>query len=177
MLPKLNKKAETVPFTSKFFPQQILVLSCGENFMPMGYWTVISKEPFRFLLCMQVGNYTLNLLREHQEAALHFFDWEERDWIDHAGHLSGETSNKTEELGRTLIPAEKLTHTKLIDGAEIVFETVLSEELTGLSGTFALFVMDVVHVHGNKPPAKRKPVFYQSVKDFATIGETWKSNR
>ncbi len=177
MLPKLNKKADTAEFTSKFFPQQVLVLSCGENFMPMGYWTVISKEPFRFLLCMQVGNHTLNLLREYQEAALHFFPWEERDWIDAAGHLSGETTNKAEELQRTLIPAEKLIYTKLIEGAEIVFETVLSEELEGLSGTFALFVMDVVHVHGNKPPAKRKPIFYQSVKDFATVGETWKSSR
>ena len=59
----------------------------------------------------------------------------------------------------------------------MIFETVLSEELEGLSGTFALFVMDVVHVHGNKPPKKRKPIFYQSVKDFATVGETWKSTR
>ena len=177
MLPKLNKKADTVPFTSKFFPQQVLVLSCGENFIPMGYWTVISKEPFRFLLCMQVGNHSLKLLREIKEAGLHFFPWEDRDWIDAAGHLSGETTNKAEELRRTLIPAEKLTETKLIEGAEIVFETVLSEELEGLSGTFALFVMDVVHVHGNKPPKKRKPIFYQSVKDFVTTGETWKSSR
>lgn len=177
MLPKLNKKAETVPFTAKFFPQHILVLSCGTNFIPMGYWTVISKEPFRFLICMQVGNHTLKLVRQHKEAALHFFPWEDRDWIDHAGHLSGETTNKAEALGRTLLPADKLQHTKLVAGADVVFETTLSEELEGLSGTFALFVLDVIHVHGSKPPAKRKPIFYQSVKDFATIGEAWKSSR
>ncbi|MBN2044816.1 MAG: flavin reductase [Anaerolineales bacterium] len=177
MLPKLNKKTKTAEFTSKFFPQHILVLSCGANFIPMGYWTVVSKEPFRFLICMQVGNHSLKLLREHKEAGLHFFPWEERDWIDAAGHLSGETTNKAEVLGRTLVPAEKLKHTKLLKGADVVFETVLSEELEGLSGTFALFVMDVLHVHGNKPPQKRKPIFYQSVKDFATVGETWKSSR
>lgn len=177
MLPKLNKKAETAEFTSKFFPQHLLVCSVAENFIPMGYWTVISKEPFRFLLCMQTGNYTLKLLREHKEAALHFFPWEDREWIDHAGRISGETHNKAEELGRTLIQAEKLATTKLIQGADIVFETTLSEELEGLSGTFALFVMDVLHVHGHKPPKKRKPVFYQSVKDFATTGETWKSSQ
>jgi flavin reductase (DIM6/NTAB) family NADH-FMN oxidoreductase RutF len=177
MLPKLNKKAETSDFTSKFFPQHVLVLSVGENFIPMGYWTVISKEPFRFLICMQVGNHSLKLLREHKEAGLHFFPWEDRDWIDAAGHLSGEDTDKAKELGRTLIPAENLVITKLLEGADVVFETVLSEELEGLSGTFALFVMDVVHVHGSKPPKKRKPIFYQSVKDFATTGETWKSSR
>jgi flavin reductase (DIM6/NTAB) family NADH-FMN oxidoreductase RutF len=175
MLPRLNKKAKTAPFTAKFYPQQIVVLSVGDNFIPMGYWTVISKEPFRFLVCMQVGNHSLTLLREIKEAALHFFPWEEREWIYAAGNVSGASTNKAETLGRMLVPAEVLTRTKLLEGAEAVFETTLSEELEGLSGTFALFVLDVVHVHGNKPPAKRKPIFYQSLKDFATIGETWKA--
>jgi len=62
----------TAPFNTKFFPQHVLLLSTGENMMPMGYWTVISKEPFRFLICMQLGNYSLGLLREYKEAALHF---------------------------------------------------------------------------------------------------------
>ncbi len=175
MLPKVKTSQPTAPFTAKFFPQQILVLSCGENFMPMGYWTVISKEPFRFLICMQVGNHSLKLIRDIKEAALHFMPWEEREWIVEAGHLSADTINKAERLNQTLHPAEKLTQTKLLDGAEVIFECVVAEELENLSGTFALFVLDVVHVHGHKPPTKRKPIFYQSVKDFATVGETWKS--
>lgn len=177
MLPRVKTAAPTVPFSSKFFPQQILVLSCGENFMPMGYWTVISKEPFRFLICMQVGNHTLKLIRDLKEAALHFMPWEEREWIVEAGHLSGETSSKAEKLGRILIEAEKLKHTKLVEGADNIFECVVAEELEGLSGTFAPFVLDVVYVHGKVTPARRKPIFYQSVKDFATVGETWKSSK
>ena len=176
MLPKVNTSVQTAPFTAKFFPQQILLLSCGENFMPMGYWTVISKEPFRFLICMQVGNHSLKLIREIKEAALHFMPWEEREWIIEAGHLSGENDNKAEKLNRSLKPAEKLKTTKLLGKADTIFECVVAEELENLSGTFALFVLDVVHVHGNKPPKKRKPIFYQTVKDYATVGETWKSS-
>jgi flavin reductase (DIM6/NTAB) family NADH-FMN oxidoreductase RutF len=175
MLPNVKTAAPTVPFSTNFFPQQILLLSCGENFMPMGYWTVISKDPFRFLICMQVGNYTLKLLRELKEVALHFMPWEAREWIVEAGHLSGETTDKAEKLGRSLFPAEKLKQTRLVEGADNIFECVVVEELEGLSGTFAIFVLDVVHVHGKVSPAKRKPIFFQSVKDFATTGETWKS--
>jgi flavin reductase (DIM6/NTAB) family NADH-FMN oxidoreductase RutF len=175
MLPNVKTAAQTVPFSTKFFPQHILLLSCGENFMPMGYWTVISKDPFRFLICMQVGNYTLKLVRELKEVALHFMPWEEREWIVDAGHLSGEITDKAEKLGRTLLPAEKLKHTRLVEGADNIFECVVAEELEGLSGTFAIFILDVVHVHGKVAPAKRRPIFFQSVKDFATVGETWKS--
>ena len=57
----------SAPFDANFFPQQVLLLSVAENMMPMGYWTVISKEPFRFLICMQLGNYSLDLLRELNE--------------------------------------------------------------------------------------------------------------
>ncbi len=143
--------------------------------MPMGYWTVISKEPFRFLICMQVGNFTLSLIRENREAAIHFMPWSLREKVVEAGHVSGEKINKAETLGFVLKPADNLRTTKLVEGAEVIFECQVAEELAGLSGTFALFILDVVAVHGNKPPVKRSPIFYLSVKDFATIGERWKS--
>lgn len=56
-------------FNTKFFPQHLALLATGENFMPMGYWTVISKDPFRFLICMQLGNFSLELIRRNKEAA------------------------------------------------------------------------------------------------------------
>jgi flavin reductase (DIM6/NTAB) family NADH-FMN oxidoreductase RutF len=177
MLPKIKVTNETIPFSAKFFPQHILVASCGDNFFPMGYWTVISKEPFRFLVCVQVGNHSLKLIREIKEVGLHFFPWEEREWIVEAGHLSGENTSKADVLGQKLFVAEKLTTTCLLEGADIIFECKLAEELERLSGTFALFVLDVVHAHGHKLPAKRKPIFYQTVKDYATVGETWRSKK
>ena len=58
-----GKTVQTAKFDTRFFPQHLLLLSVGENLMPMGYWTVISKDPFRFLICMGVGNHSLLLLK------------------------------------------------------------------------------------------------------------------
>ena len=115
----------TAPFDTKFFPQHILLFSVGENMMPMGYWTVISKDPFRFLVCMQLGNYSLDLLRKHQEAALHFFPWKDREQVAKSGHISGRDGPKSERLGFKLLPAEKLQHTKLVEGFDSAYETVV----------------------------------------------------
>ena len=46
---------------------------------------------------------------------------------------------------------------------------------TGLSGEFALFVLDVVATHGTMRPMQRAPIFFLSLKDFATLGEKWKA--
>ena len=109
---------DTAPFNTKFFPQHVLLLSTGSNMMPMGYWTVISKEPFRFLVCMQLGNYSLGFLRKHREAALHFFPWSEREVVVKAGYISGRDGSKADRLGFHLLPAEVLTHTKLVEGRQ-----------------------------------------------------------
>jgi flavin reductase (DIM6/NTAB) family NADH-FMN oxidoreductase RutF len=95
-------------FNIKFFPQQVMLLSVAEYMMPMGYWTVISKEPFRFLICMQMGNYTFDLLKKYREAVLHFFPWSERQKIIKAGNISGRHENKAQKLGFELLPAKKI---------------------------------------------------------------------
>ncbi|HBX70170.1 MAG TPA: flavin reductase [Chloroflexi bacterium] len=163
----------SAPFDANFFPQQVLLLSVGENMMPMGYWTVISKEPFRFLICMQLGNYTLELLRQHREAALHCMPWSERERVIKAGHLSGRDGPKAPRLGFNLIPAAKLAHTQLVEGAHVTYETVVFQELEGLSHEFALFVLDVVATHGKISPLRRSPILFLSQKDFATLGEKY----
>jgi flavin reductase (DIM6/NTAB) family NADH-FMN oxidoreductase RutF len=170
----LNTPSETAPFNAKFFPQQVLLLTVRENMMPMGYWTVISKEPFRFLICMQLGNYTLELLRESGEAAIHFMPWSERERVAKAGHISGRDGPKAPRVGYNLIPAEKLQHTKLVEGADLVYETVVLQELEGLSHEFALFVLDVIAIHGDIGPMRRNPILYLSQKDFATLGDKYR---
>jgi flavin reductase (DIM6/NTAB) family NADH-FMN oxidoreductase RutF len=170
----LNTPTETAPFDAKFFPQQVLLLTVAENMMPMGYWTVISKEPFRFLICMQLGNYTLELLREHKEAAIQFMPWSDRERVVKAGHLSGRDGPKAPRVGYNLIPAEKLQHTKLVEGADVTYETVVLQELEGLSHEFALFVLDVVAASGDVGPMRRNPIFYLSQKDFGTLGEKYR---
>ncbi len=166
--------SETTPFNAKFFPQHVMLLTVGENMMPMGYWTVISKEPFRFLICMQLGNYTLDLLREHREAAIQFMPWSDRERVAKAGHLSGRDEPKAPRLGYNLIPAKKLQHTRLVEGANATYETVVLQELEGLSHEFAIFVLDVVATSGSVSPLRREPILYLSQKDFATTGEKYK---
>lgn len=166
--------APTNLFNTKFFPQHITLVSVGDNIMPMGYWTVISKEPFRFLICMQMGNYTFELIRKYHEAALHFFSWSEKEKVIKAGNISGRHENKAEKLGFKLQPAEKLAHTKIVAGADSHYETVVLQELEGLSREFGLFVLDVVAARGHILPKKRDPIMFLSNKDFATLGEKWR---
>ena len=170
----INPAQPSAPFDAKFFPQQVLLLSVGENMMPMGYWTVISKEPFRFLICMQLGNYSLELLREYGEAALHFMPWSDRERVAKAGHISGRDGPKAARLGFDLIPAKKLTHTKLVAGADLVYESVVLQELEGLSHEFALFALDVIATSGGVSPMRRDPILYLSQKDFARLGEKYR---
>ena len=158
-------------FAARYFPLHLGLLSVGENLMPMGNWMVISKEPFRFLLAMGVGNHSLTLLKKHKEAALQFMPWSERQRVVRAGHLSGREVEKAKLLGFTLLPAVKLQATRLVEGAESAFELVLNRELTNLSREFALFVMDVVHTHGSLEPLQTHPILYLSGEDFATLSD------
>lgn len=161
-------------FNTKFFPQHITLVTVADNMMPLGYWTVISKEPFRFLICMQMGNYTYDLLKLYREAILHFVPWCDRERVVKAGNISGRYENKAKKLGFELIPAERMEHTKMVAGADSAFETVVHQELEGLSREFGLFVLDVVATHGSILPKKREPILFLSGKDFATLGEKWR---
>ena len=162
---------QTEPFASKFFPLHLALLTVGENMMPMGYWTVVSKEPFRFLISMGVGNHTLTLLRKYREAALHFMPWSEREKVVRSGWLSGRDMNKAERLGFRLSPAKMLDHTSLIEGADTIFELKVFKELEGLSREFVPYVLDVVAIHGQR---HQDPILFLSRKEFATLGEQWR---
>ena len=167
-------KVKSAPFASKHFPLHLALLTVGDNMMPMGYWTVVSKEPFRILISMGLGNYSLDLLRKYGEAALQFMPWSEREKVVRAGWISGRDFNKSERLGFNLKPAELLQNTMLVEGADTCYEMVVYKELTGLSTEFALFVLDVVAVHGN---THREPILFMTRKDFATLGERWRFNK
>lgn len=166
--------SQTEPFAAMFFPLHLALLTVGDNMMPLGYWTVVSKDPFRFLISMGVGNYSLTLLEKHQEAALHFMPWSDRHRVVRAGWLSGRDVNKAEELGFHLLPAQKLEHTRLIEGADTIFELKVFRALHDLSREFAPYVMDVVAIHGTR---HQDPILFLSRKDFATLGERWKYQR
>lgn len=168
---------ESSKFESKYFPLHLGFLTVGENLMPMGNWTVISKNPFRFLIAMGVGNHSWLLLKKFKEAAMHFMPWSERERVVKAGFISGRDVNKADLLNFKLVPADKLDHTKLIEGADNIFELVVHSELKNISREFAPFVMDVVAVHGVVKPLERQPILFLSEEDFATMGERWEYRR
>ena len=168
---------QSVPYNTQYFPLHLAFLTVGENLMPISHWMVISKDPFRFLIAMQLGNHSLTLLRKHQEAALHFMPWSDRERVVRAGYMSGNFTNKAERLGYTLVAAEKLQATRLIEGADAVFETVVFQELPGISHEFAPFVLNVVAFHGQVDAAERQPILFMKEYHFATTDEKWRFRR
>jgi flavin reductase (DIM6/NTAB) family NADH-FMN oxidoreductase RutF len=168
---------QTIPYNTNYFPLHLAFLTVGENMMPIAHWMVISKEPFRFLIAMQLGNYTLTLLRKFKEAAIHFMPWSERERVVRAGYMSGNFTNKAERLGFKLLPAEKLIHTKLVDGADVVFETLVNQELQGISNEFSPFVLDVVAMHVEVGPPDRRPILFMKEYELSTVGEGWRFRR
>lgn len=173
----ISAKNITAPFKSAFFPLHLALLTVGENMMPIGYWTIISKKPFRILLSVGVGNHSLVLLKKYKEAALHFMPWSERERVVRAGYLSGRDVNKAELLGFKLTPAEVLEHTRLVEGADSSLEMVVYRELMHVSTEFLPFIMDVVAVHGHINPIERDPILFLSEDHFASLGERWEYER
>lgn len=158
-------------YRSLFYPMHLALLSAGRNFMPLAWWTPVSKEPFRFLLAIDRKNHTLLLLRELGEAALSFLPWEERAWVVRSGYLSGRKVDKARRLEVALRPAQKLQKTAVPEKALAVFELSVKEFPT--DGDHALFLGDVLHVEGS-PEARRRPILFLGFRDFATLGETWR---
>ena len=103
--------------------------------------------------------------------------WQDRERVVRAGYMSGDFTNKAERLGFTLIPADKLEHTRLVEGADIVFEMTVLQEIPGISHEFAPFVLDVVAVHGEVDASERNPILFMKEYEFATTGEAWRFRR
>lgn len=168
---------QTILYSTNYFPLHLAFLTVGENMMPIAHWMVISKEPFRFLIAIQLGNHTLTLLQKFKEAAIHYMPWSERERVVRVGYMSGNFTNKAERLGFKLLPAEKLQHTKLVRGADLVFETLVNQELPGISNEFSPFVLDVVAMHGKVEPIDRQPILFMKEYEFSTVGEGWRFRR
>jgi flavin reductase (DIM6/NTAB) family NADH-FMN oxidoreductase RutF len=157
-------------YYSGFYPMHLGLLSVRHNVMPIAWWTPISKAPFRFLLAIDRRNHSLALLRSAGEAALHFLPWERREVVVRAGYLSGRRGDKAARLGLVLRPATRLRHTRLVDGADAVFELAPLVELDAPTGDHVPFVGEVVHVHRARRPAAGRPLLFLGYRDFATVG-------
>ena len=73
--------------------------------------------------------------------------------------------------------AEKLQTTRLIEGADAVFETKEFQEVPGISHEFAPFVLDVIAFHGKVDTAERQPILFMKKYHFDTTDEQWRFRR
>lgn len=64
----------------------------------------------------------------------------------------------------SLLPSEKLRGAKLLAGYESAYECAVFQELKGISGDHAQFVLEVVAAQINLPPEKRQPILFFSQK-------------
>ena len=154
-----------------FYPMHLGLLSVERNVLPVAWWTPVSKAPFRFLVAIDRTNHSLDLLRTHREAVLHFFPFERWQAVVRAGYLTGKRVAKAERLGFTLRPAERLRSTLVVDDAESAFELTVVREVEEPAGDHVPFVFDVVHVHRRTAPARGRPLLFLGWRDFGTIGE------
>jgi flavin reductase (DIM6/NTAB) family NADH-FMN oxidoreductase RutF len=153
-----------------FYPMHLGLLTVGENLMPIAWWTPVSKDPFRFLLAIDRRNWSLGLLRETREAALHFLPFAERERVVRAGYVSGRRVRKAERLGFALAPAAVLERTRVLAGAPVCYELRVARELDEPAGDHAPFVCDVVHVHRGRKPVAGEPLLFCGFHDVATLG-------
>jgi len=161
-------------YYSGFYPLHLALLVVGDNPSPVAWWTPISKEPFRFLIAIDRRNYSLALLRELGEAALHLFPWQARHAVVRAGYRSGRNADKASALGLELAPAVALQQTQIATGATTAFELAVVQELAS-DGDHAPFIFDVRHVHrGKRRPARDNPILFLGWRDFATLGKRWR---
>jgi hypothetical protein len=61
--------------------------------------------------------------------------------------------------------------------AAAAYELIANSKLMKLSREFALFVMDVLAIHGKVKPCDREPIPYLGLDDFATHGERWEHKK
>jgi len=166
--------AGAAAYRSGFYPMQLAVLAVADNFMPIAWWTPISRNPFKFLLAVERTNYSYTLLQQQPEAALCCLPWSERKWVAEAGHLSGRTCRKADALGVPMGPACCLANTWIPLAARAVFEMTLQEVLPE-EGDHALFVGRVMHAE--QRGSRKDAILFLGFDRLASIGTSWRMRR
>lgn len=157
-------------YYSGFYPMHLGLLSVATNLFPVAWWTPLSKQPFRLLVAVDRRNYSLELVRQHGEAALHFFPYTERQRIIRAGYLSGRSYTRLQSH-----PGHAPCSDAHTSGCRRDLRDDVRRELADSDGDHAPFIFDVVYVHrGTRPCDRLSPLLFLGFRDFATLGERWR---
>ncbi|MDD2906870.1 MAG: flavin reductase family protein, partial [Sulfurimonas sp.] len=132
------------------------LLSCADNIMPLSWHMPLSKEPFRYAICVRDENYSHDLLHINQHFALNFLDYSYMSAYDTTGAIHGKGVDKFTLAKLTRKKAEKI-RTTLIEESYMIYECKVIDILN--YGDHDVFVADVVCIH-NKNSIEVAPTLF-----------------
>lgn len=123
------------------------LLTCAENIMPLSWHMPISKEPFRYAICVRDENYSYELLHKHREFALNFLDYSFVESYHKTGEIHGQGIDKLAQSGLTKKIATTI-HSALIEESYMIYECSIIDILN--YGDHDIFIADVNIIFNTK---------------------------
>ncbi len=146
-------------------PRPTVLLTCADNIMPLSWHTPISKEPFRYAICVRDENYSHELLLKHREFALNFLDHSFVQAHQITGAIHGRGVNKFKESG---LSEKKGANATLIEEAYMIYECCVIDVLN--YGDHDVFIADVNLIH-NKQNKDVSPTLFMGRGAYETISK------
>lgn len=137
-------------------PRLSALLSCADNIMPLSWHMPVSKEPFRYAVCVRDENYSYALLHQTKQFALHFLDFSYLQAHEKTGACHGKGVDKF-ALANLRPKKAQCIQAQLIEEAYMIYECKVIDILN--YGDHDIFIADVVHIH-NKNIKAPAPTFF-----------------
>jgi len=137
-------------------PRPTILLTCGDNIMPLSWHMPVSKSPFRYAISVREENHTHKLLNKNREFALNFLDFSYHHAFHKAGEVHGGNIDKFKLCGLTSKKALSID-TALIEEAYMIYECTLTEVIS--FGDHDIFIGDV-NIILNKPTKPVEPTLF-----------------
>ena len=121
-------------------PRLTALMTCQNNIMPLSWHMPVSKDPFRYAVCVRDENYSYDLLHQHREFGLNFLDYSYVDACRKTGELHGRGVDKFKESGLTPKKAMGISST-LIEESYMIYECSIIDIVN--HGDHDIFIADV----------------------------------
>lgn len=148
-------------------PRPTVLLTCADNIMPLSWHMPISKEPFRYAICVRDENYSYDLLHKHREFALNFLDYSYVEAHQKTGSLHGKGINKFKESGLSKKSGMSIS-SKLIKEAYMIYECSVIDILN--YGDHDVFIANV-NIILNKQDKEVSPTLFMGRGVYETTSK------
>lgn len=143
---------------AKKYPESVILITTADgrgrtNIMSVGWYTIVSSDPWMILVGIDTAAYTYTLIRKTRAFNVAFPDETMARAVLHAGTVHGYQRNKLKETGLITQPALKID-APLIAEAVANFECRLVKILQ--PGDCPLFIGQIVAAHIRRKPGARR---------------------